>query len=63
MPTLADVCLVPQVFNARRWGCDLAPYPTVRRIDAACRALMAFQAAAPERQADCPAGEATVPAG
>jgi maleylacetoacetate isomerase len=62
-PTLVDVCLVPQVFNARRWGCDLAPYPTVRRIDAACRALMAFQAAAPERQADCPAGEAAVPAG
>jgi maleylacetoacetate isomerase len=53
-PTLADACLVPQVFNARRWGCDLAPFPTVRRIDAACRELPAFQAAAPERQADCP---------
>ena len=53
-PTLADACLVPQVFNTRRWGCDLAPFPTVRRIDAACRELPAFQAAAPERQADCP---------
>jgi maleylacetoacetate isomerase len=52
--TLADACLVPQVFNARRWSCDLAPFPTVRRIDAACRELPAFQAAAPERQADCP---------
>ncbi len=53
-PTLADACLVPQVFNARRWSCDLEPYPTIRRIDAACRALAAFQAAAPERQSDCP---------
>lgn len=53
-PSLADVCLVPQVFNARRWSCDLQPYPTIRRIDAACTALTAFQAAAPERQADCP---------
>lgn len=53
-PTLADLCLVPQVFNARRWRCDLEPYPTLRRIDAACRDLPAFRAAAPERQADCP---------
>jgi maleylacetoacetate isomerase len=52
--TQADACLVPQVFNARRWRCDLAPFPTVRRIDGACRELPAFQAAAPERQADCP---------
>jgi maleylacetoacetate isomerase len=53
-PTLADVCLVPQMFNARRWSCDLAPYPTLRRIDGACAALPAFEAARPERQADCP---------
>lgn len=52
-PTLADVCLVPQVFNARRWGCELDPYPTLRRIDAACRELAAFCDAAPERQPDC----------
>ncbi len=51
-PTLADVCLVPQVYNARRFGCDLAPYPTVRRISAACEALPAFQAAEPARQPD-----------
>ena len=53
-PTLADVCLVPQVFNARRWSCDLGPYPTLRRIDTACGALPAFDSARPERQADCP---------
>ena len=48
VPTLADVCLVPQVFNARRWSCDLAPYPLIRRIDAACCELAPFQAAAPD---------------
>ena len=53
-PSLADVCLVPQVFNARRWSCDLEPYPVIRRIDAECRALSAFRAAAPEQQEDCP---------
>ena len=51
-PTLADVCLVPQVYNARRWQLDLAPYPTIVNIDATCRALPAFQAAAPEAQPD-----------
>ncbi|VXA94107.1 Maleylpyruvate isomerase [Luteimonas sp. 9C] len=53
-PTLADCALVPQLYNARRFGIDLAPYPTVRRIDAACAALPAFEAAVPERQADAP---------
>jgi maleylacetoacetate isomerase len=53
-PTLADACLVPQLFNARRWSCDLEPYPTLCRIDAACAALPAFDAARPERQSDCP---------
>jgi maleylpyruvate isomerase len=51
-PTLADVCLVPQVANARRFGIDLAPYPTLTRIDAACRELPAFASAAPERHPD-----------
>lgn len=50
--TLADVCLVPQVYNAERFGCDLAPYPTIRRVTEACRTLPAFEAAAPERQPD-----------
>jgi maleylpyruvate isomerase len=51
-PSLADVCLVPQVYNARRYDCDLAPYPTIRRIDERCRALEPFARAAPERQPD-----------
>ena len=51
-PTLADACLVPQVYNARRFEVDLGPYPTIRRIEAACQALPAFDAARPENQAD-----------
>ena len=46
-PTLADVCLVPQVFNARRFAVALEPYPRIAAIDAACRELPAFQSAAP----------------
>jgi len=49
-PTVADVCLVPQVANARRFAVDLGRYPCIVRIDAACRDLPAFQGAAPERQ-------------
>ena len=51
-PGLADVCLVPQLFNARRFDCPLSDYPTLLRIDAACAAVPAFQAATPDRQAD-----------
>ncbi|CAG1008459.1 maleylpyruvate isomerase [Burkholderiales bacterium] len=51
-PTLADVCLVPQMANARRFHVDLAPYPTLVRIDAACNAIVAFADAAPARQPD-----------
>ncbi len=51
-PTLADCCLVPQVFNARRFGCRLDHVPTVVRIDAECRTLPAFTRAAPENQPD-----------
>lgn len=54
-PTLADVCLVPQVYNALRWHVPLEPYPTIMRIHVACNELEAFQAAAPERQPDAPA--------
>ena len=53
-PTIADCCLVPQVYNARRFQLDLSPYPTIARIDAACRWLDAFEAARPENQADAP---------
>ncbi|MCL4799715.1 MAG: maleylacetoacetate isomerase [Burkholderiales bacterium] len=50
--TLADCCLVPQVFNAQRYECDLAPYPTAMRIFDACMRLPAFDAAQPSRQPD-----------
>jgi maleylacetoacetate isomerase len=49
-PSIADVCLVPQVFNARRFSVDLSPFPQIVAIDAACRELAAFAGAAPEKQ-------------
>jgi len=52
IPGLADLCLVPQVYNAERMQCDLEPYPVIRRLVAAARALPAFQAAEPARQPD-----------
>lgn len=55
MPTMADCCLVPQVYNAERFGVDLSRYPTIRRINEACLALEAFEAARPENQPDAPA--------
>jgi maleylpyruvate isomerase len=54
-PGLADICLVPQVTNARRFNVDLASFPTIRRIDEACMALPAFTAAAPENQPEAKA--------
>lgn len=51
-PTMADCCLVPQVFNAQRFAIDLAPYPRVARIHAHCAGLPAFVAAHPSRQPD-----------
>ena len=51
-PTLADVFLVPQMANARRFDLDLSPYPTLLHIDATCCKLPAFIAAAPQNQAD-----------
>ena len=50
--TMADVCLVPQLYNARRFQCDLAPFPTLLTIGAALDALPAFQRARPEAQPD-----------
>jgi maleylacetoacetate isomerase len=52
MPCLADICIVPQVYNARRFGLDLTPYPQLIAVDAAARALPAFMNAAPENQPD-----------
>jgi maleylpyruvate isomerase len=49
-PTMADVALVPQVFNARRFAVDLEAFPRIVAIDAACREMPEFQMAAPERQ-------------
>jgi maleylacetoacetate isomerase len=51
-PTLADICLVPQLGNARRYGCDLSPYPAIMEIEKNCMALPAFADAAPEKQPD-----------
>ena len=53
-PGLADICLIPQVYNADRFECDMNPYPTIRRIQTACLELDEFQAAAPENQIDAP---------
>ena len=49
-PTLADVCLVPQLYNARRFDVPLDPYPTLLRADEAASALPAFAAAHPDKQ-------------
>jgi len=48
--TLADVCLVPQVYNARRFELDLTPYPRIVQIEQACLELDAFNRARPENQ-------------
>lgn len=50
--SLADVYLVPQLYNARRWGVPLAAFPTLSRADESARALPAFRAAAPDAQPD-----------
>jgi maleylpyruvate isomerase len=50
--TLADVCLVPQVFNAKRLDVDLAPYARIRAVFDACMSLSAFADAQPSRQPD-----------
>jgi len=51
-PGLADICLVPQVYNAERFNCDMAPYENIRRISGYCRGRKAFTMAAPENQPD-----------
>jgi len=50
--SMADVCLVPQVFNAQRFNCDLKPYPTVTGIFARCMKLAAFSETQPSKQGD-----------
>jgi maleylpyruvate isomerase len=60
-PGLADCFLVPQLYAARRFGVELSPFPVLLRIEAACAALPAFQAAHPDRQPDAPPPEARTP--
>lgn len=51
-PTIADACLVPQLYQARRFGVDLSPYATCLEIETACLKLESFAAASPDRQPD-----------
>ena len=51
-PTMADCCLVPQIFNAKRYQSDLAPYPQTMRVFEACMQLEAFDRAQPSKQPD-----------
>ena len=51
-PTIADLCLVPQLANARRFGVDVAAFPRLLKAESAAKALKAFADAAPERQPD-----------
>jgi maleylacetoacetate isomerase len=51
-PGMADCCLVPQIFNAQRFACDLKPYPTVMQVFDACMQLDAFDRAQPGKQPD-----------
>jgi len=53
-PGLADACLVPQMDNARRFGCGLSAYPRPCAVDAECRQLEEFISAAPDMQPDFP---------
>jgi maleylpyruvate isomerase len=53
-PTIADVCLVPQMYSARRFGVDVAAFPNLLRVEAACNALPGFAEAHPDRQPDAP---------
>jgi maleylpyruvate isomerase len=53
--SIADVCLVPQLYNARRFGVPLEAYPTLTRVEATCVALPAFAESHPDKQPDAPA--------
>lgn len=51
-PSFAEVCLIPQLYNARRWGCDVSAWPTLLAAEAAVAEHPAFLAAHPDRQPD-----------
>jgi maleylpyruvate isomerase len=61
--SFADLCLVPELHFARRFGVDLAPYPTLTRIESACAKLPSFEGAHAERQPDCDLGTDVAPRG
>jgi maleylpyruvate isomerase len=54
MPTFADIFLVPQLFNARRFAVDVSAFPILLRAEASCAEIPAFAGAHPDRQADAP---------
>ena len=56
-PTIGDLYLVPQIYNAVRAGVDMSPYPLVSELDERCRALPAFDKAMPQNQPDYPGDE------
>ena len=51
-PTIAECCLIPQLYNARRFGCDLSKVPRLLEVEQACEGLKAFQLAHPSVQPD-----------
>ena len=53
-PTLADCCLVPQIIVSQRFGCDMAPYPTLTRTGERCLQMPEFDGALPTNQPDAP---------
>ena len=55
--SVADVCLIPQLYNARRFGVDLGAYPTLTRVEGRCLQIPAFVDSHPDRQPDAPAPE------
>jgi maleylpyruvate isomerase len=56
--SMADLCLVPQLYGARRFGVDVAAFPTLLRVEAELMRLSAFADAVPSKQPDCPPGQA-----
>lgn len=55
-PSMADICLIPQLYNARRFNVDLSAYPNILKIEKNCLAIEAFQKASPETHPDAPEG-------
>lgn len=53
-PTMADLCLIPQIYSARRFNVDLSVYPHINQVASRCEQLPAFRAAHPEAQPDFP---------